>query len=304
LKAAVEITTYWLKQISTLKVDRARGDPAPHKPLLLLVVFDLAEEGLLEQEVLALTGELAFRFCTYWTAVAARRKQRPDIRMPFHHLSSGGFWAALTEEGKPSPDRKLTAFAKLDSSFLECIHDRDFRSQARRLLVGKYFSGEEQVALCALLDIPVPSETQILRESAAVERAAAIEQGREARFRLTVIPAYNYTCALTGYRLLTVTSGSIVDAGHIHRFADSRNNDPRNGIALCKNAHWLFDMGLWTLGDDFRVRVASTKFSESGADALLLKSLEGRTIVLPSNPKLWPDPVHLAWHRMNRFQGV
>jgi putative restriction endonuclease len=172
------------------------------------------------------------------------------------------------------------------------------------LVVGKHFSGEEQVALCALLDIPVASEAQFLRESAAVEQAAAVEQGREARFRLTVIPAYNYTCALTGYRLVTITTGSIVDAAHIHRFADSRNNDPRNGIALCKNAHWLFDIGLWTLGDDYRVRVASTKFSESRADALLLKSLEGNKILLPSDSKFWPNPIHLAWHRTSRFQGV
>ena len=300
----MDINAYWLKQIAGLKVDKACGDPAPHKPLLLLVVFDLAEEGLLEQEILALTGELAFRFCTYWTVVATRRKQRPEISMPFHHIKSGGFWSALTEEGKPSPDKKLTAFAKLDSSFLKCIHDQDFRNKARRLVAGKYFSGEEQMALCALLDIPVPSETQVLRESAAIEQSAAVEQGREARFRLTVIPAYNYSCALTGYRLVTITSGSIVDAAHIHRFADSRNNDPRNGMALCKNAHWLFDIGLWTLGDDYRVRVASTKFSESGTDALLLKSLEGRKILLPSTTKFWPDPIHLAWHRTNRFQGV
>jgi putative restriction endonuclease len=300
----MDINAYWLKQIAALKVDKASGDPAPHKPLLLLVVLDLAEEGLLEQEILALTGELAFRFCTYWTVVAARRKQRPEIRMPFHHLKSGGFWTPLTSEGKPSPDRKLTAFVKLDSSFLKCIHDQDFRNKARRLIAANYFSGEEETALCALLDIPVPSETQVLRETAAIEQAAAVEQGREARFRLTVIPAYNYTCALTGYRLVTVTSGSIVDAAHIHRFADSRNNDPRNGMALCKNAHWLFDAGLWTLGDDYRVRVASTKFSESGTDALLLKSLEGRKILLPSTTKYWPDPVHLSWHRANRFQGV
>jgi len=300
----VDIEAFWLKQITALKVDKARGDPAPHKPLLLLVVFDLAEEGVLEQEILALTGELAFRFCTYWTVVASRRKQRPDIRMPFHHLKSGGFWAALTSEGRPSPDKTLTAFAKFDSSFLKCIREQDFRDRARRLVVGKHFSGEEQVALCALLDIPVPSEAQVLRESAAVEQAAAVEQGREARFRLTVIPAYNYTCALTGYRLVTITTGSIVDAAHIHRFADSRNNDPRNGIALCKNAHWLFDSGLWTLGDDYRVRVASTKFSESGADALLLKSLEGHKILLPSDPQLWPNPIHVAWHRTSRFQGV
>jgi len=58
----VDIEAYWLKRIATLKVDKARGDPAPHKPLLLLVALDLADEGLLEQEILALTGELAFRF--------------------------------------------------------------------------------------------------------------------------------------------------------------------------------------------------------------------------------------------------
>jgi putative restriction endonuclease len=300
----VDIASYWLKQIATLKVDRARGDPAPHKRLLLLVVLDLVEEGELQQEILPLTGELAFRFCAFWTAVAHRRNQRPDIRLPFHHLKSGGFWVALTEDGKPSPDKKLTAFAKLDASFLQCLRDCDFRARARRLLIGKDFRPDEQLTLATLLDIPLPSEAQVLRETAAVERAAAVEQGREARFRLTVIPAYDYTCALTRYRLVTVSSGSIVDAAHIHRFADSRNNDPRNGIALCKNAHWLFDLGLWTITDDFRVRVASTKFSESGADALLLKSMEARRIHLPSGPQLWPDPVLLAWHRNNRFQGV
>ncbi len=35
-----------------------------------------------------------------------------------------------------------------------------------------------------------------------------------------------------------------VGAAHIHRVADSGNNDPRNGSALCKNAHWMFDVGL------------------------------------------------------------
>lgn len=66
-----------------------------------------------------------------------------------------------------------------------------------------------------------------------------------------MVTAYNYTCALTGYRLVTLTSGTIVDACHIHQFAHSRNNDPTNGIALCKNAHWLFDNGLWSLSDDY-----------------------------------------------------
>ena len=37
----------WLEKLSKLRRDRAKGDPAPHKPLLLLVIFDLAQEGLL-----------------------------------------------------------------------------------------------------------------------------------------------------------------------------------------------------------------------------------------------------------------
>ena len=36
---------YWLGKLSNLSVDRASGDPAPHKPLLLLVVLELAQEG-------------------------------------------------------------------------------------------------------------------------------------------------------------------------------------------------------------------------------------------------------------------
>ena len=66
----------WLGKLAHLKVDKARGDPAPHKPLLLLVVLELAEQGQAFGNILALTPELAFRFCTYWSIVAHRRTQR------------------------------------------------------------------------------------------------------------------------------------------------------------------------------------------------------------------------------------
>jgi putative restriction endonuclease len=44
-------TEYWLAKLANLRVDRARGDPAPHKPLLLLVVLELAEQGLLPSDL-------------------------------------------------------------------------------------------------------------------------------------------------------------------------------------------------------------------------------------------------------------
>jgi putative restriction endonuclease len=74
----------WLGRLAKLKVDKARGDPAPHKPLLLLVVLEFAEQEPFGA-LLPLTPELAFRFCTYWSIVAHRRTQAPDVRrLPFH----------------------------------------------------------------------------------------------------------------------------------------------------------------------------------------------------------------------------
>ena len=39
----------WLAKLAKLRIDR-KGTPAPHKPLLLLVVIELAEQGLLPKD--------------------------------------------------------------------------------------------------------------------------------------------------------------------------------------------------------------------------------------------------------------
>jgi putative restriction endonuclease len=102
---------------------------------------------------------------------------------------------------------------------------------------------------------------------------------------------------------LTVSSSSLIDAAHIHQFSDSRNNDVRNGIALCKNAHWLFDNGLWTIADDFTVLVARDHFTEESPDQKPLSAYHGQKLRLPSYEALYPDPAHLAWHRRKKFRG-
>ena len=156
-----------------------------------------------------------------------------------------------------------------------------------------------------MIGLPVPSRRGIVGASRArprAERRSALQTpeearltGREARFRIRVVSAYNFTFALTGYRLTTVTAGSIVDAAHIHEFRDGRNNDPRNGIALSKNAHWTFDQGRWSISDDYRVIVAVGQFAEAGPNEdNLLASHHGRRLHLPEDKTLWPDPIHLA----------
>lgn len=289
----------WLAKLSRLNIDRSRG-PAPHKPLLLLAVLARLDEGEVLPAVQPLSPELAFRFQTLWAVVAHRRPQRPDVRMPFHHLESDSVWSPLLADGTPSPHRGQTRMAAVAPDFAAFAADPANRRDAERVLVRTYFTPAEQVALAELVGLTAgdiePGDTGV--DSALIEDV--VRRGREARFRLRVVAAYEYTCALTGYRLTTVDGATIVDAAHIHRFADSGNNDPRNGLALCKNAHWMFDEGLWTLADDLTVDVAADAFAEAGPVGLRLAPYHGlRLAHLPRDPANWPDPVHLGWHRRN-----
>ncbi|MBB3204900.1 putative restriction endonuclease [Rhodopirellula rubra] len=290
----------WLDRIARL--NKARNN-APHKPLLLLTVLDLAEAGELGGQPLYLSPEIAFRFDTFSQIVAYRRTQRIDIRMPFHHLKSDGFWKAFAQDGTSSKHRSVTSYVLPDPSFLAACLDPQFREAARRLIIAKHFEPAERNALYHMVGLAIPDDDQIARDASFQMPDDAEQAGRNGRFRIDVAAAYAFTCALTGYRITTLDGGSIVDAAHIHQFADSRNNDPRNGLALSKNAHWLFDRGLWSIDDDYRVLVAAGEFAESCPDQTSLSEYHGERLRLPINEQLWPDPRHCRWHRKHRFRG-
>jgi hypothetical protein len=59
-----------------------------------------------------------------------------------------------------------------------------------------------------------------------------------------------------------------ISSFHRLRVEAGGGNDPRNGLALCKNAHGLFDNGLWMLTDYYRVLVAAGPFAEGGPDGI------------------------------------
>jgi putative restriction endonuclease len=295
---------HWLRKIATLRIDRARGDPAPHKPLLLLVILEMADKGEVTGPEIALSADLAFRFSVFWSIVAQRRRQPPEVRLPFHHLGSSGMWVPLAADGKRSPNRMLTTAIRLDASFFTCLTDRDFRDQARRVLIQTepYFPPEERIALYSMLDM-TPNVPEIREDPR--EYRTRCQSGRNARFRIEVVVlAYRHTCALTGYRMTTLDLESIVDAAHIHEFKDSRNNDPRNGIALSKNAHWQFDRGLWSLDDNYRVILNREKFIEEGVPGQRLVDFEGKRVFLPTEPRYWPEHGYISWHRKQHgFSG-
>jgi putative restriction endonuclease len=294
----------WLGRLGNLNVSRSESrGPAPHKPLLLLTVIDLIEGGEVGSDGLVVYDvRLVSRFRDYWDLVRERQRNAPDIAMPFHAL--GGerdqIWTRLTSEGQPSHAKTTSRLGLLDPDLFQHLQDATFRREARRTLVSIYFTAREQVMLCARLGLPVPktAEIEALRSDAADFRASQ-RKGRDSRFKAEVLGGYFRTCALTGYRLDT-EQGTLVQAAHIHQHAKSGNDDPRNGLALTPDAHWMFDAGLWTAvpkGDHFLVKVAKGRFQEGSVDGRTLLGRDGMALVFDARARLRPDPVHLDWHR-------
>ena len=300
-------TQLWLGKLANLNVAcTADRGAAPHKPLMLLTVIDLIESGDIPDGWVKYDVRLVSRFRDYWELVLERQRNQPDIPMPFHALGGARdrVWQTFTASGEPSEAKATTRLCHLDPDLFAYLQDADFRHKARTTLITIYFTPKEQVTLCARLGLPVPNTAAIeSMKLDADEFKARQKKGRDSRFKSDVLGGYYFTCALTGYRLDTETT-SIVQAAHIHQHAVSGNDDPRNGLALTPDAHWMFDAGLWTVipkGDHLLVHVAIGRFTESSPHGRLLAAFNGRLLHFHDHARLRPDPANLAWHRNAKF---
>ena len=285
-------------------VQRSKGEGkarfAPHKPLLLLCLCDLAEEGILISPTQHKTAELRLRFDSYWAICQPRWGGQPGLDLPFHHLSSQGFWNARTKEATPSRGPHSTDHILLSKTLLTDLNDAKKRDIIRHTLITTWFPEPEQSALFTAMGF-TPAKLKKLKFELPVSDPKIEAVGRDARFRVTVVTQYRFTCALTGYGAHTKKGHSIVEAAHIHAFAKSRNNQPDNGLALSRDAHWMFDKGLWTISPEHHVVVADEIFTEWGPEAEWLKSRHEHPVKFAEGAQLRPSAKYLAWHRDNVF---
>jgi putative restriction endonuclease len=303
-----ELLKKWFGKLTRLNPASGRGQcrgKAPHKPLLLLCLIDMAEAGELPGRTFTRTANLVLRFKEYGALVSERWPTRLDVRLPFFYLKSQGFWQAFTLDMTPAQSPESCFVVEMTEEFLDLLGDADFRLKARLLLVSRYFEPRERVALLESLglcaDRMEKTEKKMLELNEEGEEAAR-RKGRSARFAVQVVSRYRFTCALTGLSCLTTDGAAIVDAAHIESWAASENDDIQNGLALCKNAHWMFDEGLWSVQADGRVVLAPYRFTENGPEALRLQPYGGRLLQFADGVTLRPNPEYFARHRA--FHGL
>jgi putative restriction endonuclease len=296
-----DIKQRWLGKLTRLNPATGRGacrEKAPHKPLLLLALIDLAESGELTTRSFTRSPGLVLRFRSYGGIVADRWPTRLDIKMPFFHLSTQGFWRPLDVEMRSATSLDACVVCEMNPDFFALLADADFRLKARLVLVTKYFTPTERIALFEGLGLQASATREVKADNVMRDAAeVAKSKGRNVRFAVRVVAEYRYTCALTGYRCVTDEGAAVVDAAHIEQWAQTQNDDLSNGLALSKTAHWMFDEGLWSADNDLRIIVNTRRFTENGPEPLRLSSFAGRHLQFDPSAKLRPSLEYLQNHR-------
>lgn len=68
-----------------------------------------------------------------------------------------------------------------------------------------------------------------------------------------------------------------------------------NGIALCRDMHWAFDKGMFTIGDDFKVIVHPDVESD------YLQQYNNKSLYIPENAFFRPDINNLHYHQTHIY---
>ena len=120
---------------------------------------------------------------------------------------------------------------------------------------------------------------------------------RDRKFRQNILIAYDRTCAFTGLRLINGMGRPEVEAAHIVPVEKNGTDSIRNGIALTGTMHWMFDRGMLSLADDYRI-LTSRHLNHDVSHMLRANGIA----LMPPDVAHRPHPDYLAWHRENCFK--
>ncbi|MFZ5762399.1 MAG: HNH endonuclease [Thermodesulfobacteriota bacterium] len=297
--------------------DEATKNRAPHKPVLLLAVLDLVARGGITTPFVSINGdlvELNELFNLYWRRIVAVG-QTSSMAFPFSRLHNEPFWklvaapgqqitaAAINNISTVSQLRAIAMGAQIDENLFNYLQQPESRTALRETLLRSCFSDSARIALAdqAVLNNEAYNYSQELAKTAHLPKVQEIlgeyrPAARDQGFRRIIVSIYDHRCALCGVRIITPEGHTVVDAAHIIPWSRSKNDDVRNGMALCKLCHWAFDEGMMGVSETYDVLTSRQIATTPNVPGFLL-TLAGRNIITPADRDFWPNQQYLTAHR-------
>lgn len=321
-----ELIRKYLQDFKKLNRGYTKGmGRAPHKPILLLSVLQLIENGTLRTNRIIISADLLLKFKTIWEQLVETSHVQ-NFALPFFHMRSEPFWFLVPKPGKNvnlTRSKSIKSFRSLKETFAYAEMEKDLflllqnplsHTIFEQFLLDNYFSNTKerysktavscQESLITNEILNEPSEIyqqQIIRLRDTLEDDEFEEEVfvRSGLFKKNIPKIYNYTCCISGLRIETTENIQMVDACHIHPFSLSNDDTIPNGLALSPTIHRAFDRGLLNINTNFVVRV-SPSIEESNSK-FPLAQFEGKQILLPEKEKWFPSQASLSWHNKEVF---
>ncbi|MCP5303444.1 MAG: HNH endonuclease [Pseudomonadales bacterium] len=319
--------SHYAKLISHLRTDAGKSKypsstryRAPHKPFLLLTILDLFDQGVIAANFVPLSPDLADMFASYWQLLMPSDRTG-YLYMPFFHMKNDGFWHlspqpgneavlnAIRQIGGAKQLRDTVLGGQFDSDLYKLLCVKENRDALRAIIIETYFSTDAHGLLLEQTNRNVLAHEYSIEllEKARRHIAPSIQQAdederpvRDQGFRKAIVIAYDHRCVMCGVRLVTYEGRTVAEAAHIVPWSVSYNDDPRNGLCLCRVCHWAFDVGLAGITPKYRIRL-SEQINTDGNRPGHLSTLEDRPIFEPVEGIYSPYVDSLKWHIKNIF---
>jgi len=270
-----------------------RGDErAPHKPLLVLHALGRVARG--EPRLIAFAdveAELADLLETF-----GRPRSRQQPRYPFWRLRTDGMWeieGAETLSVDAGGDPPVGELRRRRGGF-PCPQWQRLRddpalvAELARMLLEAHFPPsyhEDLLTRVGLTGAVVTSRVQ-----------------RDPTFRVTVLRAYEYRCAVCGWDGVLDTTPVALEAAHVRWHAAGGPETPDNGLALCALHHQALDRGAIGIDAAHQIMVAQA-FHGSRAAQRWVTLFAGLPLSPPQADMAVLDETHRAWHEREVFRG-
>lgn len=249
------------------------------------------------------------------TAVLERiyRKENRIVKTPLWHRLLYRAADSLAKEklvSRPTSTILLTTkkeWMLTENGFDEALKLLNIPQTQKEFLPTKSF--EVQKIVKKLIETARPENYNPFdkgKKFAKITRESAI---RNRGFRQAVIEAYDCKCAVCGLKINSPDSFSWeVEAAHIVPNSLKGKDDLWNGVALCHIHHWAFDVGWFTLLDDYKIQLSSkannlpNNFGRMEKYEVINSILSrAGTIFLPERTEIHPHKNSIQWHRENIF---
>lgn len=309
--------SYYIHCFTHLKRDSKNGG-APHKPVLLLSVLQMFEQGVFCDNRIYVIPELVASFKSIWSKIVITN-HFPIFALPFYHLNSEPFWKLIPNQGcekwveSKSSMRSFgnltTAvnYASIDKELFEILSIHENIDILKWSLLDRYFpetkshfnisndnfpSGnllheKSDVYIQKIINLKNEVDENTFQEEVFI---------RSGLFKREIPKIYNHTCAISGLRISAIANVSMIDACHIVPFSECYDDSLSNGIALCPNLHRAFDRGLISISDNYTILI-NKNFIENKKSVFNISQFEGKRISLPYSEELYPSLENIAKHR-------